>query len=98
MGIYGYGGKFSKESSAADIVGHFEDKKQVRTAGRLMAVRLMGKTSFCDLKDETGRVQLFVKPELLGEAQTKLFGSLDIGDIVGVAGELFKTRTGEISI
>jgi lysyl-tRNA synthetase class 2 len=98
MGIHPYGGKFPKESSVADIVRHFEEKKGVQTAGRLMAVRLMGKTTFCDLKDETGRIQLFIKPDFLGEAQYRLFESLDIGDILGVQGELFKTKTGEISI
>ena len=98
LGMDPFGGKFPKETAVGAITAHFEDKKKVRTAGRLTAVRLMGKTAFCDLKDETGRIQLFVKPENLAPGEAKLFDALDIGDILGAEGELFKTRTGEISI
>ncbi len=93
-----FGGKFAKEFSMAELAAQFEDKKKVSTAGRLSAMRLMGKTTFCDLKDETGRIQLYVKPDVLGEELYRLFECLDIGDIIGVAGDLFKTKTGEISI
>lgn len=98
LGVDPYGGKFPKEATVAALTGAFEDKKRARTAGRLSAMRLMGKTTFADLKDETGRLQLFIKEEHLGPDGQKLFERLDIGDIIGVEGELFKTKTGEISI
>ncbi len=98
MGVDPFGGRFLKECSVDSLVRNFEDKKKARTAGRLSAIRLMGKTTFCDLKDESGRIQLYIKPEHLGEAQYRLFESLDIGDIVGVEGELFKTKTGEVTV
>ncbi len=98
LGVDPYGGKFAKDTTVAALTSAFEDKKRVRTAGRLSAMRLMGKTTFADLKDETGRIQLFIKEEHLGPDGQKLFERLDIGDIIGVEGELFKTKTGEISI
>ena len=98
MGVDPFGARFLKQGLIADLIKSFEDKKKVRTAGRLSAVRLMGKTTFCDLKDESGRIQLYVKHEHLGEQNFKLFEHLDIGDIIGVEGELFKTKTEEISI
>jgi lysyl-tRNA synthetase class 2 len=98
IGIDPFGGQFPKDTAIAAIVQNFEEKRGVRTAGRLTAMRQMGKTTFCDLKDETGRVQLYVKEEHLGEESHKLFGLLDIGDIVGIEGELFKTKTGEITV
>ncbi len=98
MGVDPFGGKFPKEAMIAQIVTGFEENKRVCTAGRLSAMRAMGKTNFCDLKDETGRIQLFVKADKLSPESAQLFERLDIGDIVGAEGELFKTKTGEISI
>ncbi len=99
LGIEPFGGRFDKELPIAELVKSFsEDKRVVRTAGRLSAIRLMGKTAFCDLKDESGRIQLYVKPADLSGSEADLFGYLDIGDILGVEGEFFKTKTGEISI
>ncbi|MBI4432860.1 MAG: lysine--tRNA ligase [Candidatus Omnitrophica bacterium] len=98
LGLEPFGGKFLKDAFIADVVSSFEENKKARTAGRMTALRLMGKTAFCDLKDETGRIQLFVKGENLSDNEKKLFDALDIGDILGVEGELFKTKTGEISI
>src|SRR3989338_11676636 len=89
MGIEPYGGMFLKPAPIAELLKNFEDHKKVQVAGRLSAVRFMGKTTFCDLKDESGRVQLYVKHEHLGEEAFKLFECLDIGDIIGVGGELF---------
>ncbi|HTL71177.1 MAG TPA: lysine--tRNA ligase [Candidatus Eisenbacteria bacterium] len=97
MGIDPYEGGFKKPEPIAAVVAGFEENKPARTAGRLTAMRVMGKTTFCDLRDESGRIQLFVKGENLG-GSLELFQSLDIGDILGVGGELFKTKTGEISI
>ena len=98
MGVDAFGGKFAKESLIAEAVNAFEDKKRVCLAGRLTAMRVMGKTTFCDLRDESGRVQLYVKHEHLGDDQHKVFENLDLGDIIGIKGEFFKTKTGEISI
>lgn len=98
LGVDPFGGKFPKDAMIGPIVAAFEEQKRVRTAGRLSAVRVMGKSSFSDLKDETGRIQLFIKPDVLGPEGMKLFELLDIGDLVGAEGELFKTKTGEISI
>lgn len=97
-GVDPYGGRFPKDALAAELVRDFEEHKRVRAAGRLTALRAMGKTTFCDLRDESGKIQLFVKQDNLGEAQHALFQQLDLGDIVGAEGELFKTKTGEVSI
>lgn len=87
---------------AREIVDGFEDGyegKQVSVAGRVMSRRGMGKVAFLDLQDDSGRIQLFVKIDLLGEERYRAFtASLDIGDIVGAKGEVFRTRMGEISI
>lgn len=97
-GIDAYASKFHKEGLIADLTAHFAENKAVQTAGRLSAVRLMGKTVFADLKDESGRVQVYVKRDLLGDAAFALFETLDLGDMVGIKGELFKTKTGEITL
>ncbi len=98
LGLDPYGGRFAKTEPIASLVAGFADEKSVLTAGRLTAMRLMGKTVFCDLKDDSGRVQLFLKRENLSEKEAAVFDNLDLGDILGVQGELFKTKTGEISI
>lgn len=72
--------------------------KQVSVAGRIMSKRGHGKASFSDIQDSQGRIQIFTKFDLLGEEEYELFKSYDIGDIIGVKGEVFKTRTGEVSI
>lgn len=93
---------FDAKQHAQEIVEHFEeeyDGKQVSVAGRIMSWRDMGKAAFMDLRDSTGRIQLYVKIDMLGEeAYRSLTASLDIGDIVGVTGEAFRTRRGEISV
>ncbi len=98
MGIYPFGGRFAKEGMISELTADFQENRKVCTAGRLYSVRVMGKTIFCDLKDESGRIQLFIKQDNLGQEGWRLFELIDIGDIVGVEGEIFKTRTGEISI
>ena len=92
--------KFDFDSDSAAIKNNYEamEGKMVRLAGRLMSKRGMGKVSFCDLQDSTGRIQLFVKIDELGEEEFARFKKYDIGDIVGVAGEVFKTKTEEISV
>ena len=77
MGVNPFGGKFLKDFSIGQIPPIFEDKKRVRTAGRLTAMRVMGKSTFCDLKDDTGRIQLYVKPDHVSETEFKIFQNLD---------------------
>ena len=93
-----YGGRFLPVESVPSIFEHFEEGRKVRTAGRLMARRIMGKSTFCDLKDESGRIQLYGKKDALGDAGYEAFSSLAIGDIIGVEGDLFVTKMGEKSI
>ena len=92
--------KFDFNANSAAIKADFEgyEGKIVRVAGRLMSKRGMGKVLFCDLQDNTGRIQLFVKIDEMGEEEFNRFKKNDIGDIVGAEGEVFKTKTGEISV
>lgn len=83
-----------------DITGNFEEmeEKQVSVAGRILSRRGMGKVSFCDLHDRKGHIQLFTKIDELGPEAYALWQKLDIGDIVGIKGAVFRTHKGEISI
>ena len=92
--------KFDFNADSAAIKADYEsfEGKSVRVAGRLMSKRGQGKVMFCDLQDSTGRIQLFVKIDEMGEEEFGRFKKNDIGDIVGVEGEVFKTKTGEISV
>ncbi len=88
------------DASSADIKEGFEnyEEKAVSCAGRLMAFRHMGKASFVDLQDKSGRIQLYVRKDVIGDEAYDDFLAFDIGDILGVEGTVFKTRHGEISI
>ncbi|MBE6924206.1 MAG: lysine--tRNA ligase [Ruminococcaceae bacterium] len=92
--------KFDFNADSAAIKADYEgyEGKIVRVAGRLMSKRGQGKVMFCDLQDSTGRIQLFVKIDEMGEEEFNRFKKNDIGDIVGCEGEVFKTKTGEISV
>ena len=92
--------KFDFNADSAAIKANYEafEGKIVRVAGRLMSKRGMGKVLFCDLQDNSGRIQLFVKIDEMGEEEFNRFKRNDIGDIVGAEGEVFTTKTGEISI
>ncbi len=92
--------KFDFNADSAAIKADYAtfEGKTVRVAGRLMSKRGQGKVMFCDLQDCSGRIQLFVKIDELGEEEYTRFKKYDIGDIVGVEGEIFKTKTEEISI
>ena len=92
--------KFQVTHKTADIRDGFDalEGQKVSVAGRLMSKRGMGKAMFCDLQDVRGRVQLYVRVDELGEEAFAKFKKMDIGDIVGVAGEVFKTKRGEISV
>ena len=92
--------KYTATHTAADVTDRFEELEgqEVSVAGRLMSKRGMGKVSFCDLQDKSGRVQLYVRKDLIGEEEYSWFKKCDIGDIVGVKGEVFKTEKGQISV
>ncbi len=85
---------------ASDILENYEEMEgqKVVLAGRVMQKRVMGKASFCNILDQTGNIQSYVARDSIGEEEYKDFKKLDIGDIVGLEGEVFKTKTGEISI
>jgi len=91
---------YNQEYHTADIIDNFDEMegKQVSIAGRLMSKRVMGKASFFDLRDRCGKVQLYVTRDDMGEEVYKKFKKLDIGDLVGVTGEVFRTQKGEISV
>ena len=92
--------KFDFDAQALEIKENFEEYegKTVKIAGRMMSRRIMGKASFAGVQDTTGKIQLYVKRDDIGEEEYAAFKKFDIGDIVGVEGFVFKTQTGEISI
>ena len=95
MGIDPFGGRFDRTARIADIRDGFEESKTVRMAGRLMTIREMGKSIFADLNDGSDRFQIYVRKNDIGEEAFEAFKCLDIGDFIGVEGELFITSTGE---
>ncbi|MCK4852472.1 MAG: lysine--tRNA ligase [Candidatus Omnitrophica bacterium] len=97
-GIYPFGERFPGVQGIESLKKDFSEKSKIRTAGRIMARRIMGKSIFMDLKDFTGKIQLYVKKDIIGEKPFDLIKGLDIRDTIGVDGELFKTRTGEETI
>ena len=92
--------RFAWDHTSMQIKDNYDEMegKAVKVAGRLMSKRGMGKVSFCDLQDRDGRIQLFVKIDEVGEEAMAAFKKYDIGDIVGVEGEVFRTKMGEISV
>ena len=97
--------KYAQDAYSADLKQEFaelpaeaETGKIVSLAGRMMSKRVMGKASFAHLRDQKGDIQIFVKRDLLGEEAYAAFKKLDIGDIIGVKGEVFRTKMGEISV
>ncbi|MCX7878694.1 MAG: lysine--tRNA ligase [Ignavibacteria bacterium] len=109
LGINPYPHRFDVSSKAREILDTFRDptdekeleelrSKKVSIAGRIMAIRRMGKASFCHIKDDTGKIQIYIRQNDVGEKLYSLFKLLDIGDIIGVNGFVFRTKMGEISI
>ena len=97
--------KFPQDAYSADLKEEFKDLpnetdsgKQVALAGRMMSKRVMGKASFAHLRDDKGDIQLYVRRDELGEEAYAAFKKLDVGDIIGVKGEVFRTKTGELSV
>lgn len=85
-------------SKYANLVEHEESPEEIRIAGRIMTKRGHGKASFAHLQDESGRIQIYGKLDLLGEKLYALYQKLDLGDIIGVTGRVFKTKTGETTV
>ena len=92
--------RFDVTHHAQDIKDNFDalEGSEVRVAGRLMSKRGMGKVSFCDLQDKSGRIQLYARKDEMDEEEYDRFKKYDIGDIVGVVGEVFRTQRGEMSV
>lgn len=92
--------KFNRTHTSQEIVDNYDalEGKDVTVAGRMMGKRIMGKASFCHIQDGDGRIQSYVSINELGEESYKQFKEDDIGDIIGITGFVFKTKTGEISI
>ena len=92
--------KFERTHTSKEIMEHYDELegKDVTVAGRIMGKRIMGKASFCHIQDGDGKIQSYVSINELGEESYKQFKEDDIGDIIGITGFVFKTRTGEISI
>ena len=92
--------KYDVTHHSTDIKENFEELegKTVRIAGRVMSKRVMGKASFCNIQDLPGNIQSYVARDSIGEESYADFKKYDVGDIVGIEGEVFKTKTGEISV
>lgn len=100
QGIDPFGGRYEQTHHASDILAGYVglEGQTVSAAGRMMAKRTMGKASFAHIQDVSGQIQVYIRRDDVGEAVYDLFKSLDLGDIIGVKGKVFTTRTGEISI
>ena len=92
--------KYDQTHHSREIKDNFDELegKQVSIAGRMMSKRVMGKASFCNVQDLEGNIQSYVARDSIGEENYKEFKKLDVGDVIGIEGEVFKTKTGEMSI
>ena len=92
--------KYDVTHHSQEVKDNFDalEGQSVTLAGRVMSKRVMGKASFCHIQDLQGMIQSYVARDSIGEEEYKAFKKLDIGDIIGLKGEVFKTKTGEVSI
>ena len=92
--------RYDRTSNSTEIKGNFEEfeGKVVKIAGRIMSKRIQGKAGFIDIQDQNGRIQCYVRLDRIGEEEYSIFSTYDIGDIIGVEGEVFKTKKEEISV
>jgi len=97
-GIDPFRNKFTPTEKCAEARAHYVEGRQVAVAGRISAHRDMGKSMFIDVRDQSGRLQVYAQKDVLGDEQFDIFRHLDVGDFLGACGTLFKTRTGEVSI
>lgn len=100
LGINPYGEKYAVTHHAAEIISRFDtlEGRQVSLSGRLMTIRSHGKATFANLQDESGQIQIYLRQDDLGEDSYQIFELLDIGDLLGVSGEAFRTRRGEVTV
>lgn len=99
-GLEPYGGRFDRDyiiSQAREKEAELKDKK-IKLGGRIMALRRHGQIYFADLRDESGKIQIYIRRDTLGEEKISVFGLVDIGDFLGVEGTFFKTKTGELTL
>ncbi|MBI3851295.1 MAG: lysine--tRNA ligase [Verrucomicrobia bacterium] len=97
-GVNPFANKFSPTETCADARAHYVEGREVALAGRITANRDMGKSQFIDLKDQSGRIQIYAQKQALGDEQFDIFKQLDLGDFIGARGTMFTTKTGEISV
>ncbi len=99
-GIEPYGGRYERSHLARFVLDNYDEmeNKPVTMAGRIMSKRGMGKASFAHIQDSTGQIQIYIRSNDVGPGLYDFFGKLDIGDIIGVQGNIFKTRMGEITV
>ena len=100
LGVDPYPHKYEPSHKSIEIISNFNEleNQTVCVAGRIMALRKMGKASFIQLKDTQGEIQIFIKKDNVGEHVYDVFNLMDIGDFIGINGFVFKTKVGEISI
>ena len=107
LGLRAYPHEFRWTDTVADLAAQFNEtssadleaqRRDVRLAGRILSMRLMGKAGFAHLQGSGKRMQIYVKKDVVGEAGFELFKLLDLGDLIGVLGHLFRTKTGELSV
>jgi len=97
-GIDPYGSRFDGAAAIGEVTANYQEGRPARIAGRMLVVRNFGKAAFADVRDSTGKIQVYFRKDRLGEEGFELFGLLDLGDLIGVDGALAKTRTGEITL
>jgi lysyl-tRNA synthetase class 2 len=97
-GIDPFANRFTPTGACAQARAHYVEGREVALAGRVTAHRDMGKSQFLDLKDQSGRIQVYAQKQVLGDKQYDIFKHLDLGDFIGVRGTLFTTKMGEISV
>src|SRR5580765_6299970 len=97
-GIDPFQNKFTPTEACAAARANYVEGREVALAGRITAHRDMGKSMFIDIRDQSGRIQIYAQKNVLGDEQWNIFTHLDLGDFIGARGTLFTTKTGEISI
>src|SRR5881409_3633234 len=97
-GINPFANKFTPTEKCAEARAEYAEGRAVCLAGRITAHRDMGKSQFIDLKDQSGRIQVYAQKQTLGDEQFDIFKHLDLGDFIGVHGSMFTTKMGEISV
>src|SRR5688572_4712024 len=97
-GIDPFRNKFTPTERCAEARGNYTEGREVSLAGRISAHRDMGKSMFIDIKDQSGRIQVYAQKNVIGDDKFEIFKHLDLGDFLGVHGTLFTTKTGEISV